>query len=353
MNICKTVLLAFASCAAIQAVAAKPAKSKKEPQKWDAVLVQVKSSADGTMQPCWYWAPAKAETEAVALIVGLHTWSADYNQLGHYQTVCAEAKRRGWAFVGPNFRGPNSTVQGCGSELAVQDIEDAVNYAKAKCKIDSSRVYITGGSGGGHMTLLMLGRRPGLFAAGAAFCPITDLARWHADSLLEHPGRGKNYAAMMERACGGKPAERQDEYARRSPLTWLHAAKKANTPVYIATGIHDGWRGSVPVGHSIRGFNALCEKGDEVSEKHIAAIEATRAIPADLQNETSKDPFYDKKKRIHFRRTSGNVRLTIFEGGHSGNFTAGFDFLSRQRKGKSVDWGLPEKASAKTEALSR
>ena len=80
MNICKTVLLAFASCAAIQAVAAKPAKSKKEPQKWDAVLVQVKSSADGTMQPCWYWAPAKAETEAVALIVGLHTRSADYNQ---------------------------------------------------------------------------------------------------------------------------------------------------------------------------------------------------------------------------------------------------------------------------------
>ena len=110
---------------------------------------------------------------------------------------------------------------------------------------------------------------------------------------------------------------------------------------------------STKFGKSIRGFNALCEKGDEVSEEHIAAIEATRAVPADLRTETSKDPFYDEIKRIHFRRTSGNVRLTIFEGGHSGNFTAGFDFLSRQCKGTPVDWGLPEKASAKTEALSR
>ena len=333
---------------------ARNAKNKSaEPPKWEADLVQVKSSIDGTMQPCWYWVPEAASKTAVPLIVGLHTWSADYNQIGHYRTVQREAKRRGWAFVGPNFRGPNSTPAGCGSDLAVQDIEDAVEYVKHRCKIDADRVYIIGGSGGGHMTLLMLGRRPGLFAAGSAFCPITDLARWHADSLLEHPGRGKVYAKMMEKACGGKPAEKAEEYGRRSPLTWLAAAKKANTPAYIATGIHDGWTGSVPVGHAIRGFNALCEKGAEVSEEHIAAIEADRSIPAGLETEKVNDPFYDAKKLIHFRRTSGNVRITLFEGGHGGNFAAGFDFLSRQRRGAPVDWTLPQKASSKVEALSR
>ena len=329
---------------------APPGKAKKVAQ-WDARLVQVKSSADGTMQPCWYWAPEKAKVTAVPLIVGLHTWSGDYKQLGHYQTVQREAKKRGWAFVGPNFRGANSTPQGCGSELAVQDIEDAVEYAKKECMVDADRVYIIGGSGGGHMTLLMLGRRPGLFAGGSAFCPITDLARWHADSLLKHPGRGKHYAKMMEKACGGTPSERAEEYAKRSPLTWL---KDAKAPAYIATGIHDGWTGSVPVGHSLRGFNALCKEGGAISEAHIAAIEAKRSIPEGLVSEKVDDPFYSAKQRIHFRRTSGNVRVTLFEGGHSGNFRAGFDFLSRQRRGSPVDWGLPENAQASggIEALS-
>ena len=158
---------------------------------------------------------------------------------------------------------------------------------------------------------------------------------------------------MMEKACGGIPSEKAEEYAKRSPLTWLAAAKAAKTPAYIATGIHDGWTGSVPVGHAIRGFNALCEKGADVSEEHIAAIETNRSIPAGLETEKVSDPFYDAKRRIHFRRTSGNVRITLFEGGHGGNFPAGFDFLSRQRRGEMVDWGLPQKASGKVEALSR
>ena len=353
MNIKLFAVAIFACVVGAECIAQKTKAKSSEPPKWEADLVQVKSSIDGTMQPCWYWVPEAASKTAVPLIVGLHTWSADYKQIGHYRTVQREAKRRGWAFVGPNFRGPNSTPAGCGSDLAVQDIEDAVEYVKRSCKIDADRVYIIGGSGGGHMTLLMLGRKPGLFAAGSAFCPITDLARWHADSLLDHPGRGKNYARMMEKACGGIPSEKAEEYAKRSPLTWLAAAKKAKSPAYIATGIHDGWTGSVPVGHAIRGFNALCEKGAEVSEEHIAAIEADRSIPAGLETEKVNDPFYDAKKRIHFRRTSGNVRITLFEGGHGGNFAAGFDFLSRQRRGAPVDWTLPQKASSKVEALSR
>ena len=353
MNIKLFAVAIFACVVGAECIAQKTKEKSSEPPKWEADLVQVKSSIDGTMQPCWYWVPEAASKTAVPLIVGLHTWSADYKQIGHYRTVQREAKRRGWAFVGPNFRGPNSTPAGCGSDLAVQDIEDAVEYVKRSCKIDADRVYIIGGSGGGHMTLLMLGRKPGLFAAGSAFCPITDLARWHADSLLDHPGRGKNYARMMEKACGGIPSEKAEEYAKRSPLTWLAAAKKAKSPAYIATGIHDGWTGSVPVGHAIRGFNALCEKGAEVSEEHIAAIEADRSIPAGLETEKVNDPFYDAKKRIHFRRTSGNVRITLFEGGHGGNFAAGFDFLSRQRRGAPVDWTLPQKASSKVEALSR
>lgn len=319
----------------------------------DATLVRITSSKDGTLQPCWYWMPEKNVGRPVPLVVGLHTWSGDYTQTGAYRSVLREAKRRGWAFVGPNFRGPNSTPDGCGSEVAVQDIEDSVAYAKKNGGIDADRVYIIGGSGGGHMTLLMLGRKPGLFAAGAAFCPITDLARWHADSVLKHPGRVKGYARMMEKACGGTPARRPHEYAKRSPLTWLQAAKAVDTPVYIATGIHDGWTGSVPVGHALRGFNALCRDGDRLSETQISDIEKKRRIPAGLAKESCRDPFYGQRKRVLFRRTSGNVRVTLFEGGHDVNFAAGIDFLARQRRGSPADWSIPERVSGVVEALTR
>ena len=123
MNVKLITVAVFAGVLGVECMAQKAKKKSSEPQKWDATLIQVKSSADGTMQPCWYWVPENASTVAVPLIVGLHTWSADYTQLNHYQTVQKEAKRRGWAFVGPNFRGKNSTPAGCGSDLAVRSEE--------------------------------------------------------------------------------------------------------------------------------------------------------------------------------------------------------------------------------------
>ena len=352
-NFCGKAALVAAVALSGTGLLAAPAKTAEPDPAWAKMLVQVKSTLDGTLQPCYFWAPEAAKTNAVPLIVGLHTWSADYRQTSHYATVLKYAREKGWAMVGPNFRGPNKTPPACGGDPAVQDIVDAVDYAKALVKIDPTRVYIVGGSGGGHMTLLMLGRHPEVFAAGAAFCPITDIARWHADSLLDHPGRGKNYAKMLEQACGGTPAEKPEEYAHRSPLTWLDRAKKAGVGAYIVTGIHDGWKGSVPVGHSFRAFNALANPEDRVSEADIAAIEETQQVPAALAYTGPRDPFYSERMRIHFRRTSANVRFTLMEGGHGGNYAAGLDFLSRQAKGRPTDFSLPEKGKAREEALGK
>ncbi len=338
------VTIGFAACSFAAALAAGAPPCQ---------VVRVKSSIDGTEQPCYFWAPEAAKERAVPLVVGLHTWSYDYTKFGSYVAAYSHAKKSGWAFVGPNFRGPNNTPQGCGSDLAVQDVIDAVSYAKSHAKIDPRRVYIIGGSGGGHMTLLAVGRHPEVFAAGAAFCPITDLARWHADSLLHHPGRGKHYARMMEAACGGTPAEKPGEYAHRSPLTWLARAREAGVPVYIVTGIHDGWKGSVPVGHSFRAFNILADEKDRVSEADIKAIEETQQVPEALAWKGPADPFYDKAHRIHFRRTSASVRFTLFEGGHGGNSAAGLDFLSRQVKGNLPDFTIPATGSGGEEALAK
>ena len=360
----RMVMVGAAACLAAAGWAAQPAAkgatarkggdARKEQVRDELkrLVVQVRSTLDGTDQPCYFWAPEKAKTEPVPLLVGLHTWSYDYTRTDNYAPGYTTAQERGWAFVGPNFRGPNSTPQGCGSDLAVQDIVDAVNYAKQKVKIDAARVYIIGGSGGGHMTLLMLGRHPEVFAAGAAFCPITDVGRWHGESLETHPGRGKEYARMLVKACGGTPAEKPEEYRHRSPLTWLARAKAANVPAYICTGIHDGWKGSVPVGHSVRAFNLLADEKDRISDADIDYLEKNQAAPEALAFKDA-DPFYGPRQRVHLRRTSGCARLTIFEGGHDGNWNAGIDFLSRQRKGAPADWTLPTKAEGDVRSLTR
>jgi len=317
----------------------------------DAKLVKVKSSFDGSLQPCYFWAPDTQEP--VPLIVGLHTWSCTWKNTANYKPALAYAREHGWAMVGPDFRGANDHPEACGSDAAVQDIVDAVEYAKSKTKIDDRRIYIVGGSGGGHMTLLMAGRHPEIWAGCVAFCPISDLSRWHADSMLKHPGRSQRYAKMMESACGGLPSERPNEYSHRSPLSHLAAAKAAGVPVYIATGIHDGWKGSVPVGHAIRAFNALAEEKDRVSEDDIASIENDQKVPEGLAYRGTPDPFYTTKNRIHLRRTSGNVRFTLFEGGHNGNYPAGLDFLSRQKKGVPVDFTIPENGKGDSISLDK
>lgn len=308
-----------------------------ECENWPARLVKVKSSIDGSDQPCWFWTP-EGVTNAVPLVVGLHTWSGSYRDTSHYKTVLDYAQKHGWAMVGPNFRGPNRTSDACGSDLAIGDVVDAVAYAKDCATIDENRVYVIGGSGGGHLTLLLAGRHPEIWAGCVACCPITDLARWHADSLADHPGRGVGYAKMMEEACGGTPKEKLGEYRYRSPLTWLALAKKACLPVYIVTGIHDGWIGSVPVGHAIRAFNALADEKDRVSEDAVDFIERTQTVPSHLAYSGEEDAFYGEKGNIHFRRKSDNVQLTLFEGGHDGNYAAGLFFLSRQRKGSPADF---------------
>ena len=142
----------------------------------EPVPVEIKSSKDGTRQPALWQAPTK-DGEPVPLLVVLHTWSTDYT----LKNPVAErwCQEKNWACIAPNFRGPNKRSEALGSDLAVQDIADAVAWAKKQAKIDPKRVYLFGGSGGGHMALLMAGRHPELWAGVAAFCPITDVAKWY------------------------------------------------------------------------------------------------------------------------------------------------------------------------------
>lgn len=292
------------------------------------VQLLIPSSIDNVEQKCYLHLPKgyDPQTEPRPLLVKLHSWSGDVEQRNVEQE--AEAERRGWLLLSPNFRGRNDRPEACGSQLAQQDILDAVAWVQARYRVDRRRIYLTGSSGGGHMTLLMAGRHPQVWAAASAWVGISDLAAWHEMHAKDR------YGQNMRNACGGTPgtsAKVDDEYRQRSPLT--HLAGAVNVPLDIAAGIHDGHRGSVPIRHSLNAFNvvAAAQKLTGVSDAEIAELSVTggrlsRPQPTDYVI----DPAYERV--IYLRRQAGKCRVTIFEGGHEGLAEAAVEFLSQYAK---------------------
>ena len=261
------------------------------------------SSADKSAQPAMFHTPST--TKEVPLVVALHTWSGNYKQKYHkaIETWCV---KNGWAYIHPDFRGPNNRPEATGSKLVVADIVSAVAYAKKTTKIDSAAIYLVGTSGGGYTALVMAGHHPEIWAGVSAWVPISDLKAWHAQG---------EYVGDLVKSCGGAPgasAKVDKEYAERSPITYLRKAK--GLTLHINAGIHDGHKGSVPISHSLLAFNEMAATKDRISEEDIRFFVQKAKVPPKLKVNIS-DPSYGKNRPL-FRRESGNATVTIFKGGH-------------------------------------
>lgn len=291
--------------------------------------VQIKSTLDGSEQPCDVFAALEmslTDSTKYPLLVSLHSWSGTLVQ--RHQELLDGAARRNWIVIMPNFRGANETPEACGSKLAQQDILDAVEWACTRYNIDRQRIYLTGSSGGGHMTLQMAANHPQVWAAASAWVGISDLPAWHTKHM------GRKYSQMMEKACGGAPgmsAAVDAEYAFRSPRTNLKNATAV--PLEISAGIFDGHFGhSVPVSHSLWAFNEVAKaNGDElIDDSTIAAWVAAPWRTPPTVDEEQLDKAYDRT--VYFRRTSKNCTVTLFEGHHERMDDAALKFLERHVK---------------------
>jgi len=306
---------------------------------WPADLreVAIRSSADQTSQPSMWWTPP-GSAQPRPLLVGLHTWSSDYRQTGSSFPYWQWCRAQGWHFIHPNFRGANRTPEALGSDLAVQDIVDAVAWAKANANVDARRIYLIGVSGGGHMALLAAGRHPEIWAGVSAWCGIVDIARWHAEHSRD--GEPDRYAREIEAALGGPPdsAPRQADARRRSPLAWLSAAR--GVPLDIAAGVHDGRTGSVPFKHSLDAFNAVVAPAARLAPAEVDSFYSTQALPAAWGSPVA-DPSFGKWRPL-FRAVHGNTRVTIFEGGHEIVHQAALNWLRLQERGRPAAWDVHE-----------
>jgi pimeloyl-ACP methyl ester carboxylesterase len=299
--------------------------------------IEYLSEKDGSMQPALV--RGAEGDEARPLIVCLHTWSADIDKQVYYERYVNKCKEYNWHFIFPRFRGPNWLPEACGSDLVVSDLVCAVTYMKQNFNVDETKVFLVGGSGGGHASLLMAGRCPEIFTAISSWCPISDVKAWHGQvkAAKKNP-LGRSYDNHIEEACGGNPSEnieaaKQAEY--RSPLTWLENAKD-KVILDIGAGIHDGHTGSVPISQSLYAFNKVALEKDRISDEDIEYMVKNQAVPAHLLFD-GVDEAYGANK-VWFRRVSGNVRITVFEGGHDMVIPAAFGFLNNQERGKQPVW---------------
>lgn len=307
---------------------------------------------DGSDQPALFWSPEKnpaSSEKERPLLVALHTWSGGYRQAGGEVKYAEWCLQNDWIFIHPHFRGPNLTPEALGSDLTIADIRAAVEWAKTQSTVDENRIYAVGVSGGGHITQLLAGRTPGIWAGISSWCGISDISAWHAETSAA--GR-LNYAEHIEKALDGRPDASPPHRAdarHRSPLTWLKNA--ASVPLDLNHGVHDGRSGSVPFTHSLHAWNAVVPPADQIAGDLIARFYETLLPPpggdADLA-----DPLYGTLPPL-YRKTSGNTRVTIFEGGHEIIHEAALNWLAAQRKGQAANWNPPRIATLKTSADDR
>lgn len=142
---------------------------------------------------------------------------------------------RGYTVIAPNVRG--STGYGVAFEKAnyqdlgggdLQDEIHAVKFMEETGYIDPKKVGITGGSYGGFMTLMAIGKAPDLWAAAVEEYGIIDWYTMlqHSDPLLQE----------YEKSLLGDPTKDRAKYEAASPIQFLHNER---APLLVLQGDRD------------------------------------------------------------------------------------------------------------------
>jgi dipeptidyl-peptidase-4 len=102
------------------------------------------------------------------------TWGLDQYFVAEGYIVLNVNVRGSWG----QGRDHNQTQLHSYGETDINDLESGVRYLVAKGYVDPKRVGIWGSSYGGLMTIMSLAKKPGVYAAGIAGAPATNV--WHA-----------------------------------------------------------------------------------------------------------------------------------------------------------------------------
>jgi len=175
------------------------------------------------------------------------TWNPTVAALVSRGYICIAANFRGSTGYGMEFQRANYQDLGGGD---LQDQVYAAQFLQATGYVDPKKIGITGGSYGGFMTLMAIGKTPGVWAAGVELYGIID---WM--TMLEHEDA---FLQQYEKSLLGDPVKDRRAYDAASPITYIH---HASAPLLVLQGDNDP---RVPKEEAIQVVNLLKQDGKTV-----------------------------------------------------------------------------------------
>jgi dipeptidyl aminopeptidase/acylaminoacyl peptidase len=190
---------------------------------------------DGKIISALLWMPFNLKRDGSNPALAIPHGGPTGQVVDYWNTEVAALASRGYICIAPNVRG--STGYGMEfqkanhQDLGGGDLKDelyAVDFLKATGYVDSKKIGITGGSYGGFMTLMAIGKAPEVWGAAVELYGIINWFTMlkHSDPLLN----------QYLRSLLGDPEKDQKVYEAASPIIFIGDAK---APLLVLQGDND------------------------------------------------------------------------------------------------------------------
>jgi dipeptidyl aminopeptidase/acylaminoacyl peptidase len=192
-------------------------------------------SFDGKVISAFLWLPFNIKRDGTSPAIVLPHGGPTGQTVDSFNRTDLALVSRGYICIAPNVRG--STGYGAEfqaanhADLGGGDLQDevyAVKFLIATGYANAKKIGITGGSYGGFMTLMAIGRAPAVWRAAVEEYGIISWLTMleHSDPLLQ----------QYEKGLLGDPVKDRAVYDADSPLTYI---RKATAPLLVLQGDND------------------------------------------------------------------------------------------------------------------
>jgi dipeptidyl aminopeptidase/acylaminoacyl peptidase len=190
---------------------------------------------DGKIISAFLWVPFNLKRDGSNPGIVLPHGGPTGQTVDSFSKTAVALASRGYVCIAPNVRG--STGYGMEfqranyKDLGNGDLQDEVYGAKflaATGFVDPKKIGITGGSYGGYMAMIAIGRTPDVWAAAVELYGITD---WLTEQQHEEPTLQQYDQSLL-----GDPVKDRKSYEDASPIKYF---KDAKAPLLVLQGSND------------------------------------------------------------------------------------------------------------------
>lgn len=191
-------------------------------------------SSDGTQVQTWIVRPHGA-SKRLPFVIDVH--GGPHGVAGDEFSPETQAwLKNGFGYCAVNYRGSigfgkafERKIYGDPGHWEVEDVAAVRNWLVRNNYADADSVIINGWSWGGYVTLLALGKYPGLWRCGIAGAAITDC-------VMQYEDEPAYFKAQDRERFGGTPKTVLTHYIRSSPVSYID---RIQSPILLLHGEND------------------------------------------------------------------------------------------------------------------